>query len=67
VNTDLKYQVIGGESWVGDFLATRPSGVGNWSVTLIDVPEPSPMILSVIGLACACGFRAVSRRRGEFG
>ena len=69
VNTDLNYQVIGGESWVGDFIGTptRPSGVGNWSVTLIDVPESSPMILSVIGLACACGFRAVWRGSGESG
>jgi hypothetical protein len=65
VNIDLNYQVIGGEAWDGDFSngpPFRPSGVGEWTVTLINVPEPSPMILAVIGLACACGFRAVVRR-----
>jgi hypothetical protein len=67
VNTDLNYGVIGGESWTGDFISGSFSGVGSWSVTLINVPEPSPMILAVIGLACACAFRGVSRRRGESG
>jgi hypothetical protein len=67
VTTDLNYQVIGGQSWFGNFI-TNPNpvrGAGHWTVAQIPVPEPSPMILAVIGLASACGFRAVWRRRDE--